>query len=308
MSTQSFNNTVLSATNALLELQMAAQQQSWIEALVGAKLADEATLRELLSLDAVAPRKRGRPAGGGKGKAKAKACSVPDDERCLGCKWGGGDLTKARCSGAGVRDDQLCTSCGTNWDVIWADRKADGRVSYGSKSATQPVAWFGFWGVDRLPVWPGELHCVMAKPGAKSNSGNGVHLGDSQDAAAGGSRKRGVWHKAREAWCDTEVPAAAPKEEEQTEDPTVLPEHQTVDRDGLAYVTAKVWDADTEKDITWAWPAGDWLKEAGYCGTVVVDLADPDTACAQVNEDGGDLMFTDAVISNLHDIASDPDA
>jgi len=313
MSSQSFCADVAAMTSTMLEKRLADTKQAWIEALVEAKLADEETLRSLLSLD-VAPRKRGRPAAGG--KAKAKVSDVPDGERCLGCKWGGGDLEKARCSAASSRDDQLCSGCGSNWDQVWADRKADGRVSYGTKSANpSDVPWFGFWGVDRLPVWPGEQHCVMAKAGTKSNSGNGVAMAKSLDAAAGGSRKHGVWHKAREAWGDavaTVTDAAAPKEEEQTEDTTVLPEHQTIDHDGLAYVTAQVRDAETGKDITWAWPTGDWLAEAGYGGKVVMDFTDPDTACAQVavDSDSGqsDLMFTDVEIGNLHDVASDPDA
>jgi len=303
---------------------------------VEAKLADEATLRSLLSLDAVvAPRKRGRPAAGG--KAKAKACDVADADRCLGCKWGGGDLEKAHCTAAAdsERADQLCSGCGGNWDVVWADRKADGRVTFGPKADNPSgVAWFGFWGIDRVPVWPGEANCVHTKPGAKTSSGNGVSLAKSLDAAAGGSRKHGVWHKAREAWVAAGKDEAADagkdagKDEAELEaDATVVAEQQTRDFDGLPYVVASV------DDQLWAWPAGDWVaapqkaavKEAQVALAAsdaspdkaaalakaeaelaemlaaVPDYGDADSAVAQVDETDGSLSFTDMDVHAVHD-------
>jgi len=309
--------------NKDVEEQIAAQKEAWIVAIVGAKLADEATLRDLLTLDVVAvpARKRGRPAAAGKGKGKAKVCDVADGDRCLGCKWGGGDLDKARCSAAaaGERSDQLCSGCGTNWDVVWADRKADGRVSYGTKGANpSDVAWFGFWGVDRLPIWPGETHCVMAKAGAKSNSGNGVAMAKSLDAAAGGSRKRGIWHKAREAWTATAVEAptelqadttivaeASPTSDTPTTAPTSAPTSDAPTGgprsfDGLTYIT----HTDAE-EVTHVWPIGEWLADAGYEGKVDVTLTDVDTAVGFVDEDG-DIIFTDLEIGEVHETASQP--
>jgi len=321
MASLSFGNAVMAGIQAAADKQMAAQQQAWIDALVGAKLADEATLRSLLSLDAApVARKRGRPAAAT--TIKAKVCDVADGERCLGCKWGGGDLDKARCSVAAVgeRSDQLCSGCGTSWDVVWADRKADGRVSYGTKGANpSDVAWFGFWGVDRLPIWPGETHCVMAKAGAKSNSGNGVAMAKSLDSAAGGSRKRGIWHKAREAWTATAVEAPAELKADTTVVAEVSPTNNAptttaattaptsdaptgVPRsfDGLTYITL----TDTE-EVTHVWPIGEWLTDAGYEGTVAVTLTDVDTAVGHVDEDG-DIIFTDYEIGDVHETASQP--
>jgi len=291
MASLSFGDAVMAGMQAAADKQMAAQQQAWIDALVEAKLGDEATLRSILSLEAVAPRKRGRPAAGGKGKGKAKACDVPDAERCLGCSWQHGNLDKARCASASERDDQLCSGCGADWDVVWADRKADGRVSYGTKSVNpSDVAWFGFWGVDRLPIWPGELHCVMAGPDAKSNSGNGVAMAKSLDAAAGGAagarKKQHIWHQARQAWG---APAEAEAEPEQTEDTTVVAEQETRDFDGLPYVVSSV------DGQMWAWPAGDWAPAAE------ADYDDADTAVAQVDETDGTLSFTDMDIAAVHE-------
>jgi len=313
MASLSFGNAVMAGIQASADKAMAAQQQAWIDALVGAKLADEATLRSLLSLDAVVPRKRGRPAAGA--AAKVKVCDVASSDRCLGCKWGGGDLDKAQCSAAasGDRTDQLCSGCGTSWDVVWADRKADGRVSYGTKGANpSDVAWFGFWGVDRLPIWPGEQHCVMAKAGAKSNSGNGVAMAKSLDAAAGGSRKRGIWHQAREAWVAAAVEAPTELQADTTvvaeADATVVPEADArtgVERsfDGLAYTTYT--DETSSPVTTHVWPIGEWLASAGYESKVVVTLTDLDTAVGFVDEDG-DIIFTDYEIGEVHEAASKP--
>jgi len=308
MASLSFGNAVMAGIQASADKQMAAQQQAWIDALVGAKLADEATLRSLLSLDAApVARKRGRPAATGTGKAKV--CDVADSDRCLGCKWAAGDLDKARCSVAAAdeRADQLCSGCGSSWDTVWADRKADGRVSYGKKSATQSVTWFGFWGVDRPPIWPGEQHCVMAKAGTKG-SGNGVSLAKSLDAAAGGgvgARKRGVWHKAREAWV---AAAAVEAPAELQVDATVVPEADVrtgVERsfDGLTYTTYA--DTSTSPATTHVWPIGEWLASAGYEGKVAVTLTDLDTAVGHVDEDG-DIIFTDYEIGEVHEAASQP--
>jgi hypothetical protein len=320
MASLSFGNAVMAGMQAAADQQMAAQQQAWIDALVGAKLADEATLRSLLSLDAVAPRKRGRPAAGAAAKAKAKVCDVADADRCLGCKWGGGDLDKAHCSAAadGERSDQLCSACGGNWDVVWADRKADGRVTFGPKADNPSgVAWYGFWGIDRVPVWPGEANCVHTKPGAKTSSGNGVSLAKSLDAAAGGSRKHGVWHKAREAWvaaAAVEAPAELQAELQADAtvvaeaDATVVPEADArtgVERsfDGLAYTTYK--DETSSPVTTHVWPIGEWLASAGYESKVAVTLTDLDTAVGFVDEDG-DIIFTDYEIGEVHEAASKP--
>ena len=322
MASQSFGNvwtrTQLADIAQSADKALAAQQQVWIDALVGAKLADEATLRSLLSLDAaVVPRKRGRPAAG-KGAAKAKVCDVADADRCLGCKWGGGDLDKAHCTAAadGEREDQLCSACGGNWDVVWADRKADGRVTFGPKADNPSgVPWYGFWGIDRVPVWPGEANCVHTKPGAKTSSGNGVSLAKSLDAAAGGSRKHGVWHMAREAWVTAavdEAAPAAPAAELQADDtevveqaaPAAAPaaEDPCVPRvfDGLAYTTFQ--DAD---GTTHVWPQGTWLAEAGYEGSVVVDVHDLSSAVGVVDVDG-DIAHTDYEVGGHHEDCGAP--
>ena len=328
MTTLTIGDRIAALANKDVEEQIAAQKEAWIVAIVGAKLADEATLRDLLTLDVVAvpARKRGRPAAGGKGKGKGKAavCEVADGDRCLGCKWGGGDLGKARCStpAAGERSDQLCSGCGTSWDVVWADRKADGRVSYGTKN-TNPsdVTWFGFWGVDRLPVWPGEQYCVMAKAGKTSSGSTGVSMSKSLDAAAGGKRSRGIWHKAREAWtaaaaeaptelqADTTVvveaspttaapttAAPAPTAAPTSDGPTGVPRSF----DGLTYIT--LTDAE---EVTHVWPIGEWLTDAGYEGKVAVTLTDVDTAVGHVDEDG-DIIFTDYEIGDVHETAGQP--
>jgi len=317
MTTPSLGDRMGAMVNKDVAEQIAAQKEAWIIAIVGAKLADEATLRDLLTLDVVSvpARKRGRPAAGGKGKAKVS--DVADSERCLGCKWGGGDLDKARCSVAAAdgRPDQLCSGCGTSWDVVWSDRKADGRVSYGTKGANpSDVAWFGFWGEDRLPIWPGEQHCVMAKAGAKSNSGNGVAMAKSLDAAAGGNRKRGIWHKAHEAW----VAVAAEAPTELVSDDTTVPEGDAavtpvpvsdvrsgVERtfDGLAYTSYT--DTTADEPVTHVWPIGDWLAGAGYEGEVAVTLTDLDTAVGFVDADG-DICFTDYEVGEVHEATGTP--
>jgi len=323
MTTLSIGERMGAMVNADVAEQLAAQKEAWIVAIVGAKLADEATLRDLLTLDVVVPppRKRGRPAAGGKGKAKV--CDVPDAERCLGCKWGGGDLGKAHCIAAadGERSDQLCSGCGSNWDVVWADRKADGRVCYAPKADNPSgVSWFGFWGVDRLPVWPGEQHSVQTKPGAKTSSGNGVSLAKSLDAAAGGSRKHGVWHKAREAWV-APVAEAPEASTELAADETTVPEGEApaaaaaaapaasertgVERafDGLAYTT--YMDTTSEPPVTHVWPIGEWLAAAGYEGEVAVTLTDLDTAVGFVDPDG-DICFTDYEVGEVHESTGTP--